>query len=825
MDSLSVIDYSNIKIENLNISVRLKNVLLQNGIIYFNQLLECSNEIIKSFRNAGDKTLDEVINLKNNPQIVETLIQVEEEEDLSDFERVKSLEESINNDFIDDMYSSFTFKDFNISMRLRRCLYLNKIITVPIFLKTPIEEIKTFSHLGKKLLDEVINIKIKLLDINDSKNTLYLFIKKITNDGPKSVVFIKNYLLQKTNYNIEKFVDDLNKLKNDNKIELSMDGIKIKKISIIDYISSLDDEKRKNIMTMRLNGFTLEEIGVKEGVTRERIRQISNKFLITLPDVRESIYKDIYEKYNFNETEFCKIYNEPCQTYYFLKLAYDGGDIDLREGLETTDFNEYQKKIIRKLKNIVNVFGKDCNVSKLEIIRVLSEEFAKEGITFEDFTKIYNNFVKEHPDVDLEISDERSIEGMLGRQDNIVFDFGRKFRCIDLIHIDMKMINQLKNAINLDDGYYSTLVIFNDNLDLMKELDLRTEYELHNFLKKNSSDFQEIRLDRMPNFSIGGIDKHDFTLNKINELAPISINDFLEIMEKNYGHKSNTFLAYVATEFSDFINGNFIDSDIIEIKDSLILDLRKIFTEPIYTLDLVKDILINNGYTNIDEIVTKTSMYKIGYKIRSSYILRKDYDSVEEYYIDLSKNCDFIPNENVLNSSTYNVSIKRVQKSYDIVSISDKEFITINKLKKLGITKETLNKFCNDVYTSFENITYFTIYNIKNTIDISWIEDNGFDDIFYECLVETIDNIKFLRINNQKIYSFIDDNVEIEDIINEFMSEESIYVDELIDNIKDKYGIDVSYDKLIYSDKFYSRELNKLYLDKECYYKEVYNYE
>lgn len=825
MDSLSVIDYSNIKIENLNISVRLKNVLLQNGIIYFNQLLECSNEIIKSFRNTGDKTLDEVINLKNNPQIVETLIQVEEEEDLSDFERVKSLEESVNNDFIDDMYSSFTFKDFNISMRLRRCLYLNKIITVPIFLKTPIKEIKTFSHLGKKLLDEVINIKIKLLDINDSENTLYLFIKKITNDGPKSVVFIKNYLLQKTNYNIEKFVDDLNKLKNDNKIELSMDGIKIKKISIIDYISSLDDEKRKNIMTMRLNGFTLEEIGVKEGVTRERIRQISNKFLITLPDVRESIYKDIYEKYNFNETEFCKIYNEPCQTYYFLKLAYDGGDIDLREGLETTDFNEYQKKFIRKLKNIVNVFGKDCNVSKLEIIRVLSEEFAKEGITFEDFTKIYNNFVKEHPDVDLEISDERSIEGMLGRQDNIVFDFGRKFRCIDLTHIDISMINKLKNAINLDNGYYSTLVIFNDNLDLMKELDLRTEYELHNFLKKNSSDFSEIRLDRMPNFSIGGIDKHDFTLNKINELAPISINDFLEIMEKNYGHKSNTFLAYVATEFSDFINGNFIDSDIIEIKDSLILDLRKIFTEPIYTLDLVKDILINNGYTNIDEIVTKTSMYKIGYKIRSSYILRKDYDSVEEYYIDLSKNCDFIPNENVLNSSTYNVSIKRVQKSYDIVSISDKEFITINKLKKLGITKETLNKFCNDVYTSFENITYFTIYNIKNTIDISWIEDNGFDDIFYECLVETIDNIKFLRINNQKIYSFIDDNVEIEDIINEFMSEESIYVDELIDNIKDKYGIDVSYDKLIYSDKFYSRELNKLYLDKECYYKEVYNYE
>ena len=77
-----------------------------------------------------------------------------------------------------------------------------------------------------------------------------------------------------------------------------------------------------------------------------------------------------------------------------------------------------------------------------------------------------------------------------------------------------------------------------------------------------------------------------------------------------------------------------------------------------------------------------------------------------------------------------------------------------------------------------------------------------------------------------KIYSFIEDNVEVDDIINEFMVDDSISVDELIDDIREKYGIDVSYDKLIYNnDKFYSRELNKLYLNKECYYKEVYNYE
>ena len=828
MDNSNIIDYSTIKIEDLDISVRLKNVLMQNDILYFNQLLDCPNEIIQNFRNAGKKTLDEAIFLKNNSNDIVKLVLSESKAELDDFEKVKILEEKIDKDLIYNLYVGFTYKDFDMSIRLKNCLYMNKINSIPVFLETPIEKIQAFQNLGKKSLQEVIDLKIKLLDINNSDSTyniLYLFIRKITNEEPKSVIFIKNYLVQKSNYNIENFIDDLNKLKNDNKIELSMDGIKVKKISIMDYINSIEDKKRRNIMTMRLNGSTLEEIGTCEGVTRERIRQISTKFLAEIPDVKESKYKNIFEKYNFNEEEFCKIYNEPKHTYYYLKLACDSGNIDLIDGLDSIDFNDYQKNIIRKLRNIISIYGKNTSGSKNEIIKILSEEYATEGITIDDFTKIYNNFVKDNSNIDLDLSDNRSIEHILSRQDNIVFDFGRKFRYIEVASIDKSLINRLKNAINLEDGYYSTLVIFNDNLDLMKEIDIRNEYELHSFMKKNQDIFTNIRFDRMPNFSLGDTDKHEFTMNKINEMSPMSVNDFLEFMEKNYGHKSNTFLSYLTMEFGDYINDSFIDSDVIEITDSLILELKKVITEPIYSLDSVKELLKANGYTNIDEIITKNSMYKIGYKIRSSYILRKDYDSVEDYFIKLAMISDFIPNDNILTSSTYSISIKRVEKSYDIVSISNKEFITITKLKKLGIDKEMLNKFCNDVYTSFENITYFTIYNIKNTIDTSWIEDNGFDDIFYECLVETIDNVKYLRINNQKIYSFIDDNVEVEDIINEFMVDDSIYVDELVDYIKNKYGIDVSPDKLIYSDKFYSKELNKLYSSKEYYYKEVYNYE
>ena len=112
-----------------------------------------------------------------------------------------------------------------------------------------------------------------LTGCENSKNEL----KKYSDDNP-----INRYILMKrmekiSGYNIENFTEDFNLLNNLGKIGINNFGVYYKKDSIRDYIKQNYDEKVSCILLDRLDGLTLEEIGEKNDITRERVRQIESK--------------------------------------------------------------------------------------------------------------------------------------------------------------------------------------------------------------------------------------------------------------------------------------------------------------------------------------------------------------------------------------------------------------------------------------------------------------------------------------------------------------------------------------------------------------------
>jgi hypothetical protein len=256
--------------------------------------------------------------------------------------------------------------------------------------------------------------------------------------------------------------------------------------------------------------------------------------------------------------------------------------------------------------------------------------------------------------------------------------------------------------------------------------------------------------------------------------------------------------------------------------------LKKLLIDDIYGTNNLKEILKERGYNNPSELINNYNLSFLGYKIKSNYILKKEISSVEDYLKEKILNLDFFkPNNTYMRLPIfYNIMIK-LTTNLDVFKISDSEYITFTKLKKLGISKEDLFKIRAKIVDILRKEKYISIDNVRDILETTTLNDFGFDDIFYESLIGSIAEVNVLRINNNKIFSVMTKHMSrasfIESIVKEFGA---IDIDELSEVIMKRYNVEVPYYKLkeyvVDTKLYFDKTLEKLYVDKKDYYEEVY---
>ena len=70
----------------------------------------------------------------------------------------------------------------------------------------------------------------------------------------------------------------------------------------------------------------------------------------------------------------------------------------------------------------------------------------------------------------------------------------------------------------------------------------------------------------------------------------------------------------------------------------------------------------------------------------------------------------------------------------------------------LGITKQDLEQFIGMIREKFYDKDYFSVNNVTNEIDCFIFENIGLSDSFIDDLIFNLDDIKTLRINNNRLY-------------------------------------------------------------------------
>ena len=318
-----------------------------------------------------------------------------------------------------------------------------------------------------------------------------------------------------------------------------------------EYVDSIENDRQREILEMRLRGRTLEEIGEMQGVTRERVRQIILRCIRNKNAkgvvVEEDRCQKIYETYAFSKDDFMMAFDVDEYVYNYLTIVCEkAGERPALQFLGDEDYPGYVRKAAERAvyKNYFNIGGVRVYKKRTDLADYVSQAYFKDEGTYDEFVRVYYSVVQS-----LGLSgdssyvlNERSYQNRLADSRNILWKYQGRFRYYDMAMRDFSALLEGMNFEQYSDVEYSTLKFFRSHPELMEEYDIRDEYELHNLLKKLNANnsIANITISRMPIIAFGNANRDRQVLDLLLHLAPIDASGFCEAYEAVYGVLART---------------------------------------------------------------------------------------------------------------------------------------------------------------------------------------------------------------------------------------------------------------------------------------------
>ena len=668
----------------------------------------------------------------------------------------------------------------------------------------------------KNCYDMLKNDNFHVIKKDDYSKYVLKLIKDIFCGKKIEVAQIISLLLN-TTYPISNLNKDLDTLVENNEIVIINDKISMVLPSIITKIKDLE-EKKQNIVLERLNGKTLQEIADIYNLTRERIRQIIEKIYSKTGLVKEDQYQDVYEKYELSEEQFTTIFNENKSTYYYLFDKYKKGNLDFTE-LEKEYFtDEEMLKRIRSLKNEICLDNVYVNGDRTGVTKYYLKYKCNGEIKIKDlFNRINDYIINDLSNYKIEIYDSiHNLEALLTRKNWCISGNKNTIRYYEMDLLSENDLVRLKEMLNVEYGLYSSLYFYENNHDLMEELDIRNEQELHNLLK-NLIFVDNITYLRMPNILIGYTNKEDFFKDKMTELSPLSVSEFLQILRKDYGHREDTMLSYLILDFKEYITGDSIVSDVIDLPLDSLKELVYKLNKYVYSVNEFREILYDSNISDPKQILNNINLKKLNYKLVGSYVIKNTFNTLEEAFYNAIIRGELSHSFLAISSTSYAI-INKLEKEFKVIEI-DKKYYAFERLYNIGLTKEEILDFINVIKANFSiNNLYITPTLIRKRIDHSLLQNTMVNDSIICSLIKLIDSFKKITWHDNIIFCYSPDNsvsrrTFLQNIIE---ANKDIKLSELQNLLKNEYGVILNQEQI----KYIGYDIGILFNNGVCNFKD-----
>ncbi|MFI3150435.1 hypothetical protein ODU13_03035 [Streptococcus suis] len=585
------------------------------------------------------------------------------------------------------------------------------------------------------------------------------------------------------------------------------------------------DFKDKEIFILKLSGLTLQEIGDRYNITRERVRQRLKKVLSKLPLISEiEEYKDVFCKYEITKDLFERVFNADDRVYELLNLVCKKGKLDFADYIINNDFDSEIKDFVLRKKRKIQISDKVRRATKINAL----EEVLKDNIdtqayfTPEEIWYLYNEYVKDYQS--LRISNLRSLLALADRSLHIIKSINEGYRYFhydNTIEISDKLIDLFKD---LELGPYNMDFIYSSNYEFLSSIGFNDGSELHNFLLKSGIKIPFVNLGRNPEFVYGPKSKKEYLLNEIMLNSGKSFDKFVDELNNRFGLQKNSIASYLWTEFPEYLQKGMI---IFDKEDySLLKEKLGIYlTEGIY----IKDDFIKILKDKLDfKDITPKLIFDLGFLDRGALIISNKYKSAKDALKNkILENKMFTPDENpIYKTNDYYSTLYSLEKEFRVLKVGESCYLNTDILYNRDFSFEVLSSFIGKVEQFVNDGTYFTIRQLLDSGFCHKILDYGFELITMDRLIGFSDKVTSVNMSFPTLYFKGEKRTMTDFLVDQLLEVGKIGIEDFTDDLNQKYSLNLDEDnvkyRLLEHGVFYSQELGKLYIYKDDYLDEVY---
>jgi len=633
--------------------------------------------------------------------------------------------------------------------------------------------------------------------------------------------------------------------------ELSADGIicidqmiNLRRPSLWEYVDSIPDERQRETLKLRLQGHTLEEIGIAQlGVTRERVRQIIQKCLRNKHvTIEEDKYLSLVEKYAFSKEDFLVSFDAAESVYIYLMLVIDKvGELSLEQLLEDTEYPVELRKGVKRAvyRNYFTIGGARVLKRRTELADYVVHTYFHDEAPFDVFLERYNAVL-----LNLDLAEDSqftinraSYQNRLADADNVLWKYPSRFRFYDMIGRDF---TALLNGLDLSqyvDVELSSLKIFRSHPELMEEYDIRDEYELHNLLKKlhNKNNLGDIAFPRMPTIRFGKVDRDNQVLELLLHLAPVDVSDFCAAYEEEYGVLARTVAGSHISCIDEYRDSNNIfDISSEPLPAEQMKRMQKIAPDDYYNISTITHLYLNEFPDASPDMINSYTLKSLGFKVYSSYVIRDSYASAMKYFRHILTADDIIdarefPSTLTLQKS-YASELCGLKSRYEIIEFEPQQYINRRRLEGMGISALDIEDYCDKVSQFVQPYDYFTIHSLRRQGFTHSMDALDFGDWFFASLLtEDRERYHYQRMGGTKVFCQSSDQFIMEDFF-EFIVEKygNLDIGEFVQILKNEFDVSVDKHKIVEvisnSPMYYDRVMGRIHKCNDAY-DELNNYD